>query len=218
MSEPSYTRVAAHQANQMHSSRGGGQWSTSIIAADLREALGDAGLLTALAKDVKAGDRILIASYLTGQNFAAEQRDMVATLLVTSVVKPMTATDGQKRPGKVGFRILDCFLLGEKPEKLVEDRGEIEVEPAKKRRASRAREHRPARRSCLLRSPKSGRRRHSERRVIRKRSISGFRRCISAPIRNRTRKAGHRRAAVSRKSSSSAGRLHGAAPLQARRT
>ena len=127
MSELSYTRVAAHQANQLHSSRGGGQWSTSIIAADLREALGDASLLNALAKDIRRGDRVLIASYRNDRDMADEQRDAVAQLLVTDVVKPMTAPDGQKRLGKVGFRILDMFVLGPTPAKIIEDRGAVEA-------------------------------------------------------------------------------------------
>ena len=126
MSEPTYSKVKAHEANQLHSHRGGGLWSTSIIATDLREALADPSLLAALAKDIKAGDRILIASYLTEQNFAAEQRDMTATLLITSVVKPDKA-EPKTKPGKVSYRVLDLFLLGEKAAKLVEDRGEIET-------------------------------------------------------------------------------------------
>ena len=124
MTDLTYSRVAAHQANQLHSSRGGGQWSTSIIAADLREALTDANLLNALAKDIRRGDRVLIASYLSEKDFADEQRDAVAQLLIVDVEKPDKAT---ARLGKVAFKVLDLFSLGPRPEKVIQDRGSVEA-------------------------------------------------------------------------------------------
>ena len=114
-------------ANQVFGGRGGSLWSTSVLTADLRVALTDANLLAGLATSVKRGDRIFIGAYLTDQDFADEVRDAVAQLLVTDVGKSMTAPDGQKRPGKVGFRILDMFVLGPTPAKIIEDRGAVEA-------------------------------------------------------------------------------------------
>ena len=124
-------------ANQVHGGRGGGMWSASILATDLRQALGDPHLLVGLAGDIKAGDRVLIASYLGEKEFADETRDMVGQLLITSVTRPDKA-EPKRLPGSVSFRVLDLFLLGEKATKLVEDRGEIgaSAERAKQRRAS----------------------------------------------------------------------------------
>jgi len=134
MTDLSYTKPAAHEANQVFGGRGGSLWSASVLAEDLRSALADPNLLNALARDIKAGDRLALASYRTTQDFSDEVRDMTATLLITSVVKPDKA-EPKTKPGKVSYRVLDLFLLGEKAAKLVEDRGEIETVAKQRRKA-----------------------------------------------------------------------------------
>ena len=108
-------------ANQVFGGRGGSLWSTSVVHDDLRVALADASLLVGLATSVKRGDRIYIGGYRNHQDFADEVRDAVAQVLVTDVEKPDKA---KARPGKVAFKVLDLFSLGEKPAKVIQDRGE----------------------------------------------------------------------------------------------
>ena len=124
MTDLTYAKVKAHEANQLHSHRGGGAWSTSIIAENLQTALMDPGLLNALAKDARAGDRLYLASYLTEKDMSDERRDAVCQLLIVDVEKPDKA---KARPGRVSYRILDMFVLGPTPAKIIEDRGAVEA-------------------------------------------------------------------------------------------
>ena len=129
-----FTRVTI--ASQNYGGRGSALWQAAILADNLQTALGDADLLIGLARDVKRGDKILLAAFPNEKDFSDELRHSVCELLVTDVIRP-SKENPKQHPGRVSYRIIEMFVLGPTPEKVIQDRGGLEA-PAPERARRKA--------------------------------------------------------------------------------